>query len=108
MTLDAGLLERLRFLDRVVEKEKLHLSFSTKKLFIEDFTEQKAANLDQTPGIAETLEAFVGRFCRLQDTVGDKMLLAWMKAVQEKPSTFIDNLDKAEKLGILPNADRWI
>lgn len=108
MTLDAGLKERLKFLVRVVEKEKFHLSFSANKLFSKEFTEEVAANLDQTPELAETLEAFVGRFCRLQDTVGDKLLLAWLKAVQEKPSTFIDNLDRAEKLNILPSADRWI
>jgi hypothetical protein len=41
MTLDAGLLERLWFFVRVVEKEKKHLAFSSKKLFIEEFAEQK-------------------------------------------------------------------
>ena len=108
MTLENGLEERLRFLVRIVEKEILHLAYSSNKLFAQPFDERKAATLDQTPELAETLEAFVGRFCLLQDTVGDKMLLAWLKAVQEKTSTFIDNLDKAEKLSLLPSADQWI
>ncbi len=33
---------------------------------------------------------------------------AWLKVVQEKPATFIDNLDKAEKLGLLASADQWL
>ncbi|MCJ8296722.1 MAG: hypothetical protein HRU06_12740 [Oceanospirillaceae bacterium] len=36
------------------------------------------------------------------------MLPAWLKAIQEKPAAFIDNLDKAEKLGLLTSSDRWL
>jgi hypothetical protein len=96
------------FFSKNRRKRDTAFSLLSNKLFAQPFDERKAATLDQTPELAETLEAFVGRFCRLQDTVGDKMLLAWLKAVQEKHSTFIDNLDKAENLSLLPSADQWI
>jgi class 3 adenylate cyclase len=50
------------------------------------------------------LAAFVSRFGRLQDTVGDKLLPALLSALAEPVGPAIDNLDKAEKLGLLESA----
>ncbi|KZY41160.1 MULTISPECIES: hypothetical protein [unclassified Oleiphilus] len=108
MTLDQGQLERLRYLCRIVSKEITHLQYSEGKLFAGGFDEEKAAQLDTNPDLAEVLEAYVGRFCRLQDTVGDKLLVAWLKATQEKVGVAIDNLDRAEKLGYLESSDTWL
>ena len=110
MTIDEGLRQRLSFLIRVIEKEQGYLSYSYNKLFAESevLTSQQMLSIQESPESCETLEAFVSRFCRLQDNIGDKLLISWMKAVQEKPGTFIDNLDRAEKLGLLLSADSWI
>ena len=54
------------------------------------------------------VDAFVSRFGRLQDTVGDKLLPAWRSAVGETPATVADNLDRAERLGLIPSADLWL
>ena len=108
MTLDNGLQQRLIFLIRIIKKEQAHLNYSASKLFKHGFEIEQALALEQDPELAETLEAFVGRFCRLQDTVGDKLLPAWLKAVQEKSATFVDNLDKAEKLNLLASSDQWL
>ena len=54
------------------------------------------------------LDAFVARFGRLQDLLGDKLLPAWLKAMQEPPSTVMEMLDRAEKLGVLRSADEWV
>jgi uncharacterized protein with HEPN domain len=54
------------------------------------------------------VEAFVGRFGRLQDTVGDKLLPLLLAALGEKSSAAIDNLDRAERLGLLKSADEWM
>ena len=48
------------------------------------------------------------RFCRLQDTIGDKLLPAWLDILSEKTNVTIDNLDKAEKIGVLPSVDLWL
>lgn len=53
-------------------------------------------------------EAFVGRFGRLQDTVGDKLLPLLLAALGEKPIAAIDNLDRAERLELLKSADEWM
>ncbi len=54
------------------------------------------------------MEAFVGRFGRLQDTVGDKLLPTLLTALGEKTGAAIDNLDRAERLGLLKSADEWM
>ena len=41
------------------------------------------AHPTDSPDLAERMEAFVGRFGRLQDTVGDKLLLVLIAAVQK-------------------------
>jgi len=54
------------------------------------------------------VDAFVARFGRLQDTLGDKLLPAWLAAHGEKTATFIENLDRAEQLGLVEDAQAWI
>lgn len=44
----------------------------------------------------------------MQDTIGDKLLPAWLLATGEEPKTVMDNLMKAEKLGMLPLAEDWV
>ena len=65
---------RLAFLTRVAGKECQHLATTDQRLFREPFTLERAARLETDPDLAERVEAFVGRFGRLQDTLGDKLL----------------------------------
>ncbi|OQK15837.1 hypothetical protein AU255_16740 [Methyloprofundus sedimenti] len=100
--------ERLRFLCRVVKKEIQHLQYSAGKVFKEDFTEERASQIANDEEFAEQIEAFTSRFCRLQDTIGDKLLPAWLEMLGEKNSVTIDNLDKAERIGVLPSVEQWL
>lgn len=99
---------RLQFLVRVVRKECRHLATTDQRLFASAFTLEQAIRLEEEPDIAERVEAFVGRFGRLQDTVGDKLLPLLLAALGEKPSAAIDNLDRAERLGLIRSADEWM
>jgi hypothetical protein len=99
---------RLQFLARVVRKECKHLITTDQRLFECAFTVEQAIRLEEDPDLAERVEAFVGRFGRLQDTVGDKLLPILLVALGEKPSSVIDNLDRAERLGLLQSADQWM
>ena len=101
-------LERLKFLRRVVDKEIRHLNYSARKTFNEPFTVEQAKQLNTNEELAEQLEAFTSRFCRLQDTLGDKLLPTWLDVLEEKTSVAIDNLDKAEKIGVLPSVELWL
>jgi len=99
---------RLDFLVRVVRKEIDHLMYAKEQVFLPDFTIHDAKSLDANPELALKVEAFTSRFARLQDTVGDKLLPAWLEALGEHIGPVIDNLNKAEKLGVLSSVDDWL
>lgn len=99
---------RLEFLARVTDKECLHLLDTDTRLFGNLFTVEDAKKIEADPILAERLDAFVSRFGRLQDTVGDKLLPALLSALSEKTGPAIDNLDKAEKFGFVESADVWM
>ena len=108
MILDDKLAERMRFLIRVVRKECRHLQTTDRRLFAARFTSETAAQLDSDPDLAERVDAFASRYARLQDTVGDKLLPLFLRALGEHPGAVIDNLDHAERLGVLDSADEWL
>jgi hypothetical protein len=58
-------LERLKFLRRVVKKEIHHLNYSADKVFKDAFNEERARRLASDEDLAEQVEAFTSRFCRL-------------------------------------------
>ena len=99
---------RLQFLARVVRKECQHLATTDRRLFGGLFTIEKVAQLEEDPDLAERVEAFIGRFGRLQDTVGDKLLPLLLVVLGEKSSAAIDNLDRAERLGLIKSVDDWM
>lgn len=99
---------RLEFLARVTEKECKHLLDTDGRLFGHLFTVEEAQKVETDPVLAERLDAFVSRFGRLQDTVGDKLLPALLTALAEKTGPAIDNLDKAEKFAFIESADSWM
>ncbi|MDO8207697.1 MAG: hypothetical protein Q7T38_07755 [Gallionella sp.] len=108
MTLDTKKVLRLQFLARVVRKECQHLAITDSRLFKSLFTLAEVAQLETDPDLAERVEAFVGRFGRLQDTVGDKLLPQLLAALGEKIASVMDNLDRAERLGLIKSADEWM
>ena len=99
---------RLDFLVRVTQKECAYLQDTDHRLFGDLFTIEEARKIATDPILAERLDAFVSRFGRLQDTVGDKLLPAVLVALAEKPGSAIDNMDRAEKLGLLESVDTWM
>ena len=100
--------ERLTFLKRVITKEIKHLEYSLDQLKPIHFTPENTSRLEMDQELAETVEAFVSRFSRLQDNTADKLLPNWLRALGETTGAAIDNLDKAEKFGLLNSADRWL
>lgn len=103
-------LEQQRFLAtlEIVQREGQHLLYSQQRLFGMCIDAQWVINLESRPEIAERLEAFVSRYSRMQDTIGEKLLPRWLRAQGERSTTLIDTLNRAEKLGILQSADQWI
>lgn len=99
---------RLNFLARVVGKEIDHLLISQQMIFDPYFSLEQAQSLAVDADLSIKVEAFSSRFARLQDTVGDKLLPTWLTALNEPIGAAIDNLNKAEKLGVLASVEEWL
>ena len=108
MTLTPKTAARLQFLSRVVDKECRHLLSTDRSLFETPFTIDCVKLLESDQELSERVEAFVGRFGRLQDTLGDKLLPVQLIALGETSAAAIDNLDKAERLGLIASTDQWL
>lgn len=102
------LTERLAFLQDIVAREVALLLGTDGRLFVEPMTVARAASLAQDALLAERVDAFVARFGRLQDTLGDKLLPALLVWLGEPAGPVIDNLAKAERWGWLSSADDWL
>jgi len=99
---------RLQMLQETAKLELLHLQQTNQRLFAQAWPQEEMANKMLDIDFAERVDAFVARFGRLQDLLGDKYLPAWLRAVQEPVGTALENLDRAEKLGLVQSADAWI
>ena len=99
---------RLAALARIVEREAKHLTTTDRRLFQNPLSTDDIAALETNEDLAERVEAFIGRFGRLQDTLGDKLLPALLARLGDRPTSLIDNLDRAERLGWIEGANRWI
>lgn len=110
MTPDPLSMARSRFADTlaIVGKEGAHLLYSLSRLGEEKIDRSWVERLDCDAELAERLEAFVSRFGRMQDTMGEKLLPRWLEAQGETPGSMIDVLRRAERLGLVEDAALWI
>lgn len=99
-----------RFLDtlEIVRREAVHLAYSWRRLCEQPIDAGWVASLDAQPELAERLEAFVSRYGRLQDTLGEKLLPRWLAALAETPGSLIETLNRAERLGVIASAEQWL
>lgn len=110
MTPAAGDVSHLaRFLAtlEIVRREGAHLARTDARLFARPVNAAWVQALETDEDRAERLDAFVSRFGRMQDTLGDRLLPRFLVLLAEQPGSAIDNLNRAEKLGILSSANDW-
>ncbi len=102
--------EQLRLLSllEVVRREAVWLLRAEKRLFAHPLDTKWFAGLEHDDAASETLEAFVSRFARLQDNLGDKLIPACLRALAERTGSALDNLNRAEKLGLLWSTQDWL
>lgn len=99
--------KRIRALVDIARLETKYLLKTDGRLFPSPVTVEDIRTLPENDDFAERVDAFVARFGRLQDTLGDKLLPAFLRIMEETPGTMVENLDRAERLGLIRSADDW-
>lgn len=93
---------------RITAKEAHYLERTADRLRVMNVDISWVESLESSDEHSEMLDAFVSRYGRLQDTLGDKLLPAMLRAALEKTGTQLDNLFRAEKLGWIESTQTWI
>ncbi len=93
---------------RVTAKEARYLERTADRLRALNIDLSWVESLENNDDHSEMLDAFVSRYGRLQDTLGDKLLPAMLRASLEKIGSQLDNLLRAEKLGWIESTQAWI
>jgi hypothetical protein len=70
---------------------------------------QEQATTPLTDSQIRTLDQLLFRFGKLQDAIGTRLLPALLQLLQEWQDNepFLDKLNRAEKLGMLPSVEQW-
>ena len=92
----------------LAQRESGHLRYSQSTLFAQAIDLVWVQTLGDHPDFAEKVEAFVSRFGRLQDHLGEKLLPCMAALVGENRKTLLDTLAVAERTGWLASADAFI
>lgn len=98
-----------RLLD-LVDREDEHLLAVRERLLEGDC----AVGSERIQGILATdtgvdrLESFGAKFGRMQDTIMDKLIPAFLACAGENTGPAIDNLSRLEKLDLIQDADAWL
>ncbi len=93
---------------QVTAKEARYLERTADRLRALNIDLSWVESLENSDERSEMLDAFVSRYGRLQDTLGDKLLPATLRAGLEKTGAQLDNLLRAEKLGWIESTQLWI
>lgn len=92
----------------VAEREARHLAYTTDTLFSQKIDLQWVENIASRDDLAEKIDALVGRFGRLQDHIGEKLLPRFAQLMGEQPRSLLDNLAFAERMGWVKDAEVFI
>lgn len=93
---------------RVTAKEARYLGRTADRLRAMNIDRSWVESLENNDEHSEMLDAFVSRYGRLQDTLGDKLLPAILRLGLEKTGAQLDNLLRAEKLGWIESTQAWV
>lgn len=92
----------------LAEQEAKHLRYTVNTLFAENIDLDWVRGLINREDLSEKIDAFVTRFGRLQDHLGEKLLPAFAKLQGGQPKSLLDVLAYAERMGWVANAEEFI
>jgi hypothetical protein len=89
-------------------KEATHLRYTHRTLFAQPIDADWVKQLNARDDLAEKVDAFVSRFGRLQDHLGEKLIPRFAALLGESPKSMLDVLAFAEKMQWIENAEMFI
>lgn len=92
----------------LARKEVSHLQYSHRTLFAQPIDDAWVHGLKSRDDLAEKIDAFVGRFGRLQDHLGEKLIPRFAALLGEAPKSMLDVLAYAEKMEWVESAELFI
>ncbi len=92
----------------LAERQAAHLRYTYSTLFAEPIDLTWVKKLDKREDLAEKIEAFVGRFGRLQDHIGEKLLPIFAQLLGSKTRSLLDTLSYAERMTWVVNGEEFI
>lgn len=92
----------------LARKEASHLRYTQRTLFALPIDADWVQQLESHPELAEKVEAFVSRFGRLQDQIGERLLPRFAALLGESPKSMLDVLAYAEKMEWVDSAEAFI
>lgn len=92
----------------LAERESTHLRYTYRTLYAEPIDYTWVEVLAKREDLAEKVDAFVGRFGRLQDHIGEKLLPAFSRLLGGNPKSLVDTVAYAERMGWVRNAEEFV
>ena len=92
----------------LARKEATYLEYTHRTLFAMPIDAVWVQQLAAQPELAEKVEAFVSRFGRLQDHLGEKLIPRFAALLGKSPKSLLDVLAYAEKMQWLASADSFV
>lgn len=92
----------------LAEKEAAHLAYTHRTLFAQPIDLQWVHALVEREDLSEKIDAFVSRFGRLQDHIGEKLIPRFAALLGSEPKSLLDNLAYAERAGWLDSAETFV
>ncbi|NPA41707.1 MAG: hypothetical protein GXO18_05465 [Aquificae bacterium] len=88
-----------------IEKHKERVLYTAGKIKAWNLTGEILEN----PEVVETIDSFIFRFSKMQDSMSQKLFPAVLELLEEdvRDKSFIDILNRMEQLNLIPSANEW-
>ncbi|MDD5228099.1 MAG: hypothetical protein PHN45_09965 [Methylococcales bacterium] len=100
--------ENARLALSLAKKEMGHLVYTHHTLFSQKIDIHWVESLSEHEELSEKVDAFVSRFSRLQDHIGEKLIPRFAALLGESPKSLLDVLNYAEKVGWISDVQAFI
>jgi hypothetical protein len=99
--------ENARLALELAVREATHLAYTHRTLYAHPIDLDWVAALNQRDELSEKIDAFVSRFGRLQDHIGEKLIPRFAALVGEPTRTMLDALSFAERMAWVDSAESF-